>query len=126
MIVAQNAEIHIGKDVFLNANNVINSNTTIRIEDKVITGWNCQLLDWDGHDIYDMASKEIINSPKPITIGKHAWIGAGATLLKGVSLAPDVIVPANSTITNSCTIKNAIWGGSPNKVLKQNIKRADE
>lgn len=123
MIVSSYGEVEIGDNVFVNANNIINSNTKIRIEEGVITGWNCQLLDWDGHYIYDSSSKEIVNAPQPITIGKHTWIGAGSTLLKGVVLAPDIIIPANSTITKPCELKNVIWGGIPNKLLKQNIQR---
>ena len=67
-------------------------------------------MDTDFHHILN-SEEQIINFPKPIIIGNHVWIGCRNTILKGVSIADNIIISANSTITRSITDSNNIIGG---------------
>ena len=119
-------EINIGKNVHLNANNIVSASSLIKFEDNVGTGWDCTFIDWDGHDIVDLGTDKVINGPKCIFIGKNCWIGAKTTIMKGVSLCKNTIVPYGSIITKKCEEPYCIFGGIPNRVLKANIARKDK
>lgn len=119
-------EINIGKNVHLNANNIVSASSLIKFEDNVGTGWDCTFIDWDGHDIIDLGTDRVINEPKCIFIGKNCWIGAKTTIMKGVSLCKNTIVPYGSVITKKCEEAYSIFGGMPNRVLKTNIARKDK
>ena len=53
----------------------------------------------------------------PITIGNHCFIGSGAILLYGVSIADGCVVAAGSVVTKSVTTPNVIIGGNPAKII---------
>lgn len=114
--------MNFGDGCYFNANSLINAGSSITFGDKFLCGWNASILDGDGHSITN-ENGEIINGYKPIEFGRHCWVAAHATVLKGVKLNDDVIVPYGSVITKSCEFKNVIFGGQPNVVLKSGIKR---
>lgn len=124
--ISNNGEINIGNNVHFNANAIISSNSLIKIEDNVGTGWDCTIIDWDGHDIIDLNTHVIINPPKPILIGKNCWIGAKVTIMKGTCLCMNTIVPYGSIITKTCDTPYSIFGGIPNHIIKNNIARTDK
>lgn len=124
--INRGGEINIGKNVHLNANNIVSASSLIKFEDNVGTGWDCTFIDWDGHDIVDLGTDKVINGPKCIFIGKNCWIGAKTTIMKGVSLCKNTIVPYGSIITKKCEEPYCIFGGIPNRVLKANIARKDK
>jgi len=80
------------------------------------------ILDSDFHYVINEEG-QIINSPKPITIGNHVWIGCRNTILKGVSIADNNIISANSTITRNITESNCVIGGHGRnvEVIKKNV-----
>jgi len=67
----------------------------------------------NNHDLYDK-DKYIA---KPVVIGNECWLGAGVTILPGVTLGNNVVVGANSVVTKSFP-KNMIVAGNPAKVIK--------
>ena len=97
----KNPEIFIGKD------NLISSNVTFRAT--------------DGHIIYDITSKKILNKTKPIIIGSHVWIGSGATILKGTIIGNNCIIATQSVVANIFEKDHIIVGGNPAKIIKDNI-----
>lgn len=56
------------------------------------------IYDSDFHPIEK--NGENINSEKEIWIGNHVWIGANATILKGVEIGEGSIVSAETLVTN--------------------------
>ena len=110
----------------LNANNIVSASSLIKIEDNVGTGWDCTFIDWDGHDIINMETKKVINNPTPILIGMNSWIGAKTTIMKGVSLCKNTIIPYGSIVVKKCESPYCIFGGMPNRILKTNIVRKDK
>lgn len=124
--INKNGEINIGKNVHFNANVIISSSSLIKIEDNVGTGWDCTFINWDGHDIIDMETHNIINTPRPIVISKNCWIGAKVTVMKGVTLSMNTIVPYGSILTKKCDVSYCSIWRVPNHVLKTNVARTDK
>ena len=102
----------IGKNVFVNSNCLMMSRGGITIEDDVMIAANVSLLT-NNHDPYE---RQVLTC-KPIMIRKGAWLGAGATILPGVSVGKYAIVGAASVVTHDVP-DYAIVVGSPAKVIK--------
>ena len=79
-------------------------------------------MDTDFHHVINVEEKTI-NPTKPITIGNHVWIGCRSTILKGVSIADNTIISANSTITRNILESNCVIGGHGKSVeiIKRNV-----
>ena len=84
----------------------------ITIEDKVMIAANVQLIS-NNHDPY---IREVLTC-KPILIKYGAWIGAGATILPGVTVGKYAIIGANSVV-NKDIPDYAVAVGSPAKIIK--------
>lgn len=54
---------------------------------------------------------------KPVLIREYAWVGAGATILPGVSIGRHAIVGAGSVVTKDVP-DYAVAVGNPAKVIK--------
>lgn len=52
-----------------------------------------------------------------IHIGENVWIGAGATVLPGVSIGPHAVVAAGAVVTKDIPA-GEIWGGVPAQRIK--------
>ena len=57
----------------------------------------------------------------PISIGNHVWIGAGATILKGVTIGDNAIIGAGSVVTKDVP-PNTIVAGNPAHIIRQRIE----
>ena len=104
--------IKIGKNVFINGNFLAMARGGITIEDDVQIAANVQLLT-NNHAPYDRA----VLTCRPIYIKKGAWIGAGATILPGVSIGKYAIVGAASVVTRDVP-DFAVVVGNPAKIIK--------
>ena len=102
----------IGKHCFINSNLLAMSRGGITIGDNVQIAGNVQLLS-NNHDPYD---RQILTC-KPIVIKDGAWIGAGATILPGVTIGKYAIVGAASVVTHDVGDYEVVVG-SPARVIK--------
>lgn len=93
----------------------------IKFGDDCLMGWNVSVHDGDGHKIYDNKGNRI-NYPDDIIVGDHVWICADVKILKGSSIPNNCIIARNSLLSKKFEIENAIYAGSPAKMLKQNIQ----
>ncbi len=73
---------------------------------------NVQLIS-NNHDLYD---RQLLIC-KPVRICRNAWIGAGATILPGVTVGENAIVAAGAIVTKDVA-PNTIVGGNPAKFIK--------
>lgn len=106
--------IHIGKNVFINA--------CCHFQDHggVTLGDGCQI----GHNVvfatlnHGMAPEDRGTTyPAPIRLGKNVWVGSNATILQGVSIGDNSIVAAGAVVTHNVP-KNVIVAGVPAKIIK--------
>jgi tetrahydrodipicolinate N-succinyltransferase len=87
---------------------------SITIGDGCAIGPHVFIQDCDSHTV--MGSESVA----PVVIGKHVWVGAGAKILKGVSIGDGCVVAAGSVITRSCPAE-CLLAGVPAKVIRENI-----
>lgn len=102
----------IGKNVYINSNCLMMSRGGITIEDDVLIAANASLIS-NNHDFYE---RQILTC-KPVLIKKGAWIGAGATILPGVTVGKYAVVGAAAVVTRDVP-DNAVVVGNPARVTK--------
>lgn len=109
------AHIRIGKRVFINTAVMLTDLGGITLEDDVLIGPRVNIITVD-HPIDPAQRRGII--VKPVVIKKNAWIGAGATILAGVTVGENAIVAAGAVV-NKDVPANTIVGGIPAKLIKE-------
>lgn len=105
----------IGKNVFINFDCVFLDLGGITIEDNVLIAPKVSLLS-EGHPISPQDRQSLV--PGKILIKKNAWIGAGATILGGVTVGENAVVAAGAVVSKDVP-DNTIVGGIPAKIIKQ-------
>ena len=115
--------ISVGNDVFINVGAIFSaSETSLTIGNKVIIGPNVTIMGGDhntsciGKFMYDVFEKRDIDD-QPIFIDDDVWVGAGATILKGVCIGRGSIIAAGAVVVNDVP-PYTIAGGVPAKCLK--------
>lgn len=106
--------IKIGKNVFINHACSFLDLGGITIEDDVLIGRKVNLIT-ENHPIDPAQRKSLVL--QSILIKRNAWIGAGVTVLPGVTIGENAIIAAGAVV-NKNVPDNAIVGGIPAKVLK--------
>ena len=104
--------IKIGKNVFINSGLLAMACGGITIEDGAQLAASVQLIS-NNHDPYDLP----VLTCKPVLLKKACWIGAGATILPGVSVGKHAIVGAGSVVTKDVP-DYAVVVGNPAKVIR--------
>ncbi len=104
--------VRIGKNVVVMPGCLMMSAGGITIDDGVMIAANVQLIS-NNHDFYE---RQIITC-RPVHIGKNAWIGAGATILPGVTVGDNAVVGAGSVVTKDVA-PDTIVAGNPAKLIK--------
>lgn len=107
--------IKIGKNVFINFDCVFLDLGGITIEDDVLIAPKVSLVS-EGHPLEPENRGSLI--PGHIHIKKNAWIGAGATILQGVTVGENAIVAAGAVVSKDVP-DNTIVGGIPAKIIKE-------
>lgn len=106
--------IKIGKNVFINHACSFLDLGGITIEDNVLIGPKVNLIT-ENHPINPTQRKSLVLNA--ILVKKNAWLGAGVTVLPGVTIGENSIVAAGAVVTTDVA-DNTIVGGIPAKLLK--------
>ena len=106
--------IRIGKNVFINHACSFLDIGGITIEDEVQIGPRVNLTS-ENHPLDPTDRQTLI--PKPIVIKRNAWIGAGATILPGVTVGENAVVAAGAVVSRDVP-HNTVVAGIPAKVVK--------
>jgi len=115
--------IHIGDDVFIGPGALFQASaTTITIGRKVMFGPRVTILGGNhntsvvGSFMFDVKEKRP-RYDEPVTIEDDVWVGAGAYILKGVTIGRGAIVGAGAVVTKSVP-SYAIVVGNPARVAR--------
>lgn len=106
--------IRIGKNVFINHACSFLDMGGITIEDDVLIGPRVNLVT-ENHPVDPAKRKQL--DLKSILIKRNAWIGAGATILPGVTVGENAIVAAGAVVKKDVPA-NTIVGGVPAKFIR--------
>ncbi len=104
--------VKLGKGVKIMNNCLMMARGGITIDDNAMVAANAQLIS-NNHDLHD----RMLLTCKPVHIGKDVWIGAGATILPGVTVGDNAVVAACAVVTKDVA-PNTIVGGNPAKVIR--------
>ncbi len=117
------ANISIGNDVFIgDGASFAATRTTITIGDKVMFGPQVMIRGGNhntsvlGAFMFDVKEKRP-EDDQPVVIEDDVWVGARATILKGVRIGRGAIVAAGAVVTRSIP-PYAVAGGVPARILK--------
>lgn len=105
---------HLGKHVFINHACSFLDMGGITLEDHVLIGPQVKLVT-ENHPLNPEDRKALIC--KPILIKRNAWIGAGATILPGVTVGENAVVAAGAVVSKDVAA-NTVVGGIPAKFIK--------
>lgn len=113
----EDSQISIGNNVAISNAFTIECNSKIVIEDNVLIGDRCSILDNDGHDL-EVASR-ITGIPKfkAVHICKNVFLGSNVIILKGVTIGENSVIGSGSVVTKSIP-ENVIAAGNPAKVIR--------
>jgi acetyltransferase-like isoleucine patch superfamily enzyme len=89
--------IRVGRNVFINQGCTLNDIGGIEIGDDVLIGPRVSLLT-AGHPLDPVRRRRQIVAA-PIVIERNVWLGAGATVLQGVTVGADAVVAAGAVVT---------------------------
>lgn len=111
--VVRGNSVKIGKNVVVMNNALFMAAGGITIEDDVLVAANAQLIS-NNHDLHDHA----ILTCKPVRLKRNCWIGAGATILPGVTVGENAVVGAGAVVTKDVE-DNTVVGGNPARLIKR-------
>jgi len=106
--------IRLGRNIFINHACSFLDIGGITIEDDVQIGPRVNLTS-ENHPLDPTDRTTLI--PRPIVIKRNAWIGAGATILPGVTVGENAVVAAGAVVSRDVP-PNTVVAGVPAKVVK--------
>lgn len=106
----------IGKYTHVNQGCLFDYRAGIEIGDSVSISHRVMLIT-GGHDVQ---SSEFREDDRPIRIGDHVWIGAGATVLKGVTIGEGAVIAASAVVTKDVAPFTIVGGVPAREIGKRN------
>ena len=114
LLVKEHAAISIGENVFMNENVSITALEKIVIGDRVKIANNVVIIDHD----HDYRNNNVGYQTAPVIIGNDVWIGANATILRGVKIGEHAVIAAGAVVKQNVSAY-AVAGGVPAKIIRQ-------
>lgn len=124
-----NSKLLIGNKNSMFKKNLIlcHSFTETVIENDSMFAAEVEIINGDGHSIFDVSTGKKINCMKTATsekrtikISNHVWLGQRCMVLSGSVIEEGSIVGANAVVKNHIQ-NNCIVAGSPAKIIKKNV-----
>ena len=107
--------IHLGKNVFINAGCKFQDQGGIYIGDDVLIGHNVVMATLNHDENPENRANLIADS---INIGDKVWIGSNATILPGVMIGDGAIIAAGAVVTKDVE-ENSIVAGVTAKFIRK-------
>ncbi len=108
--------IRVGNNFYANFNLVILDEAPVTFGDNVFIAPNCGFYT-AGHPIDATERNKGLEYARPITVGDNVWIGAGVSILPGVSIGDNCVIGAGSVVVKDIP-SNSGAVGNPCKVVK--------
>jgi acetyltransferase-like isoleucine patch superfamily enzyme len=114
-LAGPNVEITIGARTFVNRRTEFVCGESIRVGADCAISWDVCITDTDSHSLDGRPRSA------PVVIGDRVWIGARATILKGVTVGDGAVIAASSVVTRDVPA-GALVGGNPARVIRENVE----
>ncbi len=102
------ARIVIGNGTYLNRNTSVTATTLVEMGTNCMIGFDVAIMDDDLHGTA---------GPAAVRIGNGVWIGARATITKGVSIGDRAVIGAGAVVTRDVPA-GSLAGGVPARVIR--------
>lgn len=93
----------------------------ITIGDDCMFAYDIEVRSGDSHPIIAIDTGERLNPARDVTIGDHVWVGVGAKILKGATIADRSVVATGAIVTNGSAEEGVILAGVPAVVARSGI-----
>ncbi|MFF9687105.1 DapH/DapD/GlmU-related protein [Streptomyces sp. NPDC014623] len=100
--------LDLAERVFINQNCTFLDYAGIRLGERVMVGPKATFITV-GHPVDPVERREWL-SGAPIDVAENVWIGAGATILPGVSIGRDAVVAAGAVVTEDVPPASLVTG----------------
>jgi acetyltransferase-like isoleucine patch superfamily enzyme len=111
-----------GNSVFVGHDSAFMLARAITIGDFCLLGGGVRIQDNDGHPLdpvlrqqHEKVADEDI---APVVLGRNVWVGARATILKGVTIGDNAVVGTGSIVTKDVP-SNTVVAGNPARVIRE-------
>lgn len=131
MTFAHGGDITVGEWSYVSAGTRIWSAASIKIGDRVLIAHNVNIFDSLTHPLGEddrhKHFKEITTSghprhvdlgERPVAVHDDAWIGAGAIVLRGVTIGTGAIIAAGAVVTKDVRARSIV-AGNPAVVIRE-------
>ena len=112
--------IRVGYNFYANFNLVILDEAPVTFGDNVFVAPNCGFYT-AGHPIDPVERNKGLEYARPITVGNDVWIGAGVSVLPGVTIGDNCVIGAGSVVVHDIP-SDSVAVGNPCKVVKTIVK----
>lgn len=120
VIIDEPSKVHIGEGSFLNHYCILTAgigDAEITIGKDVFVAYNC-VITTVSHEIGSSEKRAGENIYKSVNIGDGVWIGASSTILPGVTIGKGAVIAAGSVVTKDCE-PDCLYAGVPAKLVKK-------
>ncbi|MDQ1572648.1 MAG: hypothetical protein QOH44_207, partial [Actinomycetota bacterium] len=100
--------LDLGERVFINQGCTFLNYAGIRLGDRVMVGPKVTFIT-SGHPV-DPEERRLFLTGAPIDVAENVWIGAGATILPGVSIGRDAVIAAGSVVADDVPAASLVSG----------------
>lgn len=107
--------IHIGRNVFINAGCHFQDHGGVTLGDGTLVGHNVVFATLN-HALDPAHRAEM--TPGPIVVGRNVWIGSNATILQGVTIGDGAVVAAGAVVTRDVEPRTIV-GGVPARMIRR-------
>jgi acetyltransferase-like isoleucine patch superfamily enzyme len=116
-IEAKGGKVDIGRDSFIGRGTIIVGHDRISIGANALIAEYVTIRDHD-HEFETTGPTAASGMRKaPILIGTNVWIGAKATITRGVSIGNNSVIGANAVVTRDVPA-NSVVGGAPARLIR--------
>jgi len=116
-VTASGGELEFGENTFVGQGSVIVARGKIHVGRDCLIAEHVSIRDQDHCFGHGLMTARAGFTTAPITIGDNVWIGAKATITKGVSIGENSLVAAGAVVTRDVP-KNCLVGGIPAKIIR--------
>jgi carbonic anhydrase/acetyltransferase-like protein (isoleucine patch superfamily) len=117
VVIGPRATVTLADSTFFSGGTLL-CTESIEIGRGCAIGWDVTIMDSDMHPLVVDGKAE--PATKPIRIGDHVWIGAGARILKGVTIGEGAIVAAGAIVTKDVEPQTLV-GGVPAQTIRKGV-----